>query len=76
MVDFKTDNVKPGSEEKEANKHVDQLRAYSLMIANALSPEVEGQVYFTGPGKNVEIGVVAGFEDGLHTRIREWKNRI
>jgi RecB family exonuclease len=71
VIDFKTDAVKQDNEEKDAQKHADQLRAYSLMMVKALHGKVQGQVYFTGSGKYVNIGEEAGFETGLNKKIKK-----
>ncbi len=76
VVDFKTDAVKQGSEEKDAERHADQLRAYALMMSRALHVKVQGQVYFTGSGRYVHIGDEMGFDTGLKDRIRECSEQV
>ncbi len=76
VIDFKTDSVKEGNEEKDAQNHSDQLRAYSLMMTKAIHSKVQGQVYFTGSGKYVNIGEEADFEAGLKKKIKECSGKI
>ena len=76
VIDFKTDAVKPGNEEKDAQNHADQLRAYSLMMTKAMHSKVQGQVYFTGSGKYVNISEEAGFEAGLKRKIKDCSERV
>ncbi len=76
VIDFKTDEVKKGNEEKDAQKHADQLRAYSLMVSKALHSKVQGQVYFTRSGKYVDIAEESGFGTGLKNKIEECSERV
>jgi hypothetical protein len=71
VIDFKTDAVKQGSEEKDAQNHANQLRAYSLMVSKASHSKAQGQVYFTGTGKYVDIAEESGFGTGLKNKIKE-----
>jgi hypothetical protein len=76
VIDFKTDAVKKGNEEKDAQKHADQLRAYSLMVSKASHSKVQGQVYFTGSGKYADVAEEAGFRTGLENKIKECSERV
>ncbi len=76
VIDFKTDAVKDGDEERSASGHADQLKAYAFMMSRALHGKVRGQVYFTGSGKYANIGEDADFETELKDRIRECSEQV
>ena len=56
LLDYKTDNVKPGEEAVLISRHKDQLNLYKKALENGLNKKVDKvYIYSTTLGKQIEI---------------------
>ena len=56
LLDYKTDFVRPGDENKLINRHKSQLMLYKEALENALNKKVDKiYIYSTVLGKEIEV---------------------